>query len=128
MGDIYVEIGPMDSSKAPKQYADQARTAMQKAVETAVKSASGLTTDKKGEGYTIRLKIAEMKVDTAAVSCKLSGELVRYPKPEMVTTSLTGSAKADGGKPDTLVGDCIDGAVEGMMKKVIPQMKKQART
>jgi hypothetical protein len=75
----------------------------------------------------IRLKVAELKVDGKSVSCKLTGELVRYPKPEMVSTSLTGGAKADGGKPDTLVGACLEGAVEGMMKKVVPEMRKQAR-
>jgi hypothetical protein len=128
MGDIYVDIGPMDSGKAPKQYADKAKTVMQEAVKKAVKGASGFTTDKRGDGYTIRLKIAELKVDPKGVSCKLTGELLRYPKPEMVTTSLTGGAKADGGKPDTLVADCIEGAIEGMMKKVIPEMKKQARS
>lgn len=128
MGDIYVDIGPMDSSKAPKPYADKAKTAMQKAVEKAVKGASGFTTDKKGNGYNIRLKVAELKIDPKGVSCKLTGELVRYPKPEMVSTSLTGGAKADGGKPDTLVTDCINAAVESMMTRaVIPEMKKQAR-
>jgi hypothetical protein len=45
----------------------------------------------------------------------------------MFTTSLTGAAKADGGKPDSLVADCIEGAVEGMMKRALPEMKKQAR-
>ena len=128
MGDIYVDIGPMDISKAPKPYADKAKTAMQKTAEKAVKGASGFTTDKKGEGYTIRLKVAELKVEPKGVSCKLTGELVRYPKAEMVSTSLTGSASANGGKPDALVTDCIEGAVEGMMKKVIPVMKTQARS
>jgi len=128
MGDIYVDIGSMDSSKAPKEYAEKAKTAMQRAVEKAVKSASGFTTDKKGNGYTIRLKVAELKVEPKGVTCKLTGELVRYPKPEMVSTSLTGGAQADGGKPDALVADCIDAAVDSMMKRaVIPAMKKQAR-
>ena len=99
MGDIYVDIGPMDSSKAPKEHADKAKATMQKGVEKAVKSASGFTADKKGEGYTICPKVGELKVDPKGATCKLSGEIVRYPKPEMVTTSLTGGAKAEGGKP-----------------------------
>lgn len=128
MGNIYVDIGPMDASKAPKEHAAKAKTAMSKAVERAVKGESELTTDKKGEGYTVRLKIAELAIDAKGVSCKVTGELLRYPKPEMVSTSLSGSAKASGGKPDALVADCIDGVVEDMMKKrVIPVMKAQAR-
>jgi hypothetical protein len=118
----------MDASKAPKEYADKAKAAMKEAVQKQVKAASGFTTDKKGEGYTIRLKIAELKVDPKEVSCKLSGELIRYPKPEMVSTSLTGGAKANGGKPEALIKDCIDATIESMMKKnVIPAMKSQAR-
>jgi hypothetical protein len=127
MGDIYIDIGPMDSSKAPKQYAEKAKAAMENAVERAVKGASGFTADRKGNGYTVRLKVAELKVEPKGVSCKLTGEILRNPKSEMFTTSLTGSAKADGGKPDSLVADCIEGAVEGMMKKALPEMKKQAR-
>jgi hypothetical protein len=127
VGDIYVDIGPMDASKAPKEYADKAKTAMKSAVQDAVKSASGFTADKKSEGFTVRLKVVELKVDAKSASCKLSGELLRFPKPEMVSTSLTGSAKADGGKPDTLVSDCIEAVVESMMKKTIAEMKKAAR-
>ena len=127
MGDIYVEIGPMDASKAPKQYAEKAKAAMKKATEAAVKAASGFSSDKKGNGYTLRFKVAEMKVEPKGVSVKLSGEIVRYPKPEMVTTSLTGGANGNGGAPDSLIADCIDGAVESMMKKALPVMKQQAR-
>jgi hypothetical protein len=127
MAEIYVDIGPMDASKAPKQYAEKAKAAMENTVEKAVKGASGFTADKKGSGYSVRLKIAELKVEPKGVSCKLTGEIWRYPKAEMFTTSLTGAAKADGGKPDSLVADCIEGAVEGMMKRALPEMKKQAR-
>ena len=128
MGSIYVDIGPMDARKAPKEHADTAKSVLRKAVEQAVKGESELTTSKKGEGYTVRLKIAELTVDPKAVSCKITGELLRYPKPEVLSTSLTGSAKMSGGKPDTLVPDCIDAVIEDMMKKrVIPTMKAQAR-
>lgn len=128
MGCIYVDIGPMDAGKAPKEHADKAKAAMRKAVEKAVRGDKELTADRKGEGYTVRLKVAELAVDPKGVSCKVTGELLRYPKAEMVSTSLTGSAKASGGKADALVADCIDGVVEDMMKKrVIPAMKAQAR-
>lgn len=63
-------------------------------------------------------------MDPKGVSCKVTGELLRHPKAEMVSTSLTGSAKASGGKPDALVADCIDGVVEDLVKeRVIPAMK-----
>jgi len=127
MADIYVDIGQLDVSKAPKEFADKAKTAMKEAIESAVKKASGFTCTKKGEGYTIRLKISELAVDGKDVSCKVSGELLRFPKPEMVSTSLTGSGKAAGMKPEDAVEDCIGAVVEDMMKKVIPVMKKQAR-
>lgn len=123
---IYVEVGKMDTSKAPKDYAAKAETAMKGAVTSAVKADKALT-DKKGEGYTVRLSVAELKVDGDTVSCKLSGELVRSPKPEMVTTSITGSASAQGGKPESLVGDCVGTAAEAMMKKIVPVMKAKAR-
>jgi len=80
MADIYVDVGPMDASKAPKEFADKAKAAMTEAVQGAVKKASGFTCSKKGEGYTIRLKVAELSVDGKEVSCKLSGELLRFPK------------------------------------------------
>jgi hypothetical protein len=127
MADIYVDIGPMDASKAPKEFADKAKAAMKEAVEGVVKKASGFTSSKKGEGYTVRLKVAELTVDGKEVSCKLSGELLRFPKPEMVSTSLSGSGKAAGMKPEDAVEDCIGAVAEDMMKKVIPVMKKQAR-
>jgi hypothetical protein len=126
MGNIYVDVGPMDVSKAPKPYADRAKAAMRKGVADAVKGVAGFTVTK-GEGYQIRLKVAELKIDGAQASCKLTGELVRYPKQEMVSTSLAASTKASGGRPDALVADCIDGAVEGIMTKAIPVMRQQAR-
>ena len=126
--DIYVDIGPMDASKAPKEYAAKVKTYMESTAEKTVGKAKGFTTSKKGEGFTIRLKVAELKVDGKAVSCKLSGELIRYPKSEMVSTGLAGGAKADGGKPEALVKDCVESVVEDMMnKRVIPAMQKEAR-
>jgi hypothetical protein len=126
MGLIYVEVGRMDASKAPKEHAAKAAAAMTEAVTAAIRSDKALT-DKKGEGYTIRMKIADMKVEDGSVSCKLSGELVRAPKAEMVSTSISTGAQASGGKPAALVEQCAAAAAEGMMKKVVPVMKSQAR-
>ena len=126
MGKIYVEVGKMDVSKAPKDYAGPAGTAMKEAVEAAIKGDSALT-DKKGEGYTIRMTLTELKIDGSSASCKLSGELVRAPKAEMVSTSIKNGASASGGKPEALVKDCVGAAAEAMIKKIIPVMKAQAR-
>jgi hypothetical protein len=123
---IYVEIGKINVSKVPKGYADKAEAAMKDAVTSAVKADKALT-DKKGEGYTVRMSVADLKVDGSKVSCKLSGDLVRAPKPEMVSTSITTNAGAQGGSPDDLVVACVGAAAESMMKKIIPVMKAQAR-
>ncbi len=125
MGDIYVEVGPMDASKAPKEHAAKVKKYLEDSVASAVKG-KGFST-KKGEGYQVRIKVVELTLDPKGASCKLSGELTRYPKQEMVSTSITAGAKASGGKPDSLVRNCIEGAAEGMMKKVIPVMQSQAR-
>jgi hypothetical protein len=126
MPDIYVEVGKMNVSKAPKDFASKAEAAMKDSVTSAIKADKALT-DKKGEGYTVRLSVSELKVDGSKVSCKLSGELVRAPKAEMVSTSISASANAQGGKPDALVSDCVGAAADAMMKKIIPVMKSQAR-
>jgi hypothetical protein len=132
MPDIYVDIGPMtynsDDKKAPKQFADKAKEAMKKAAERAVKSASGFTTAKKGEGYTIRFKVTDVAVSPKGVACKVSGELIRYPKPEMVSTGISGAATASGQAPERAVVDCVDGIVEDLVtKKIVPVMKDKAR-
>ena len=128
MPDVYVDIGPMDASKAPKEHAAKVKGYMQHTAEKAVKKAKGFTTSTKGDGFTIRLKVAELKVEGKGVSCKLSGEVIRYPKPEMVSTGLTGNAKAEGGKPEALVKDCVESVVEDMItKRVIPAMVKEKR-
>ena len=128
MPDIYVDVGPMDSSKAPKEYAAKVKGYMTDAVGKTVDKAKGFTTKQKGDGFTVRLKVTELTIDAKGVSCKVSGELIRYPKPEMVSTGLTGNAKASGGKPEGLVKDCVESVVEDMMtKRVIPAMQKEAR-
>jgi hypothetical protein len=131
MPDIYVDIGPMtynsDDKKAPKQFADKAKEAMKKAAERAVKSASGFTTAKKGEGYTIRFKVTDVAVSPKGVACKVSGELIRYPKALMVSTGITGSGTVTGEAPERAVVDCVDSIVEDLVtKKIVPVMKQQA--
>jgi hypothetical protein len=129
MPDIYVDIGPMtynsDAKKADKKCAEKAKTAMRTTVEKVVKKTSGFTTQKKGPGFSLRLKVNEVAVSPKGVTCKMTGELLRYPKQETVSTSLTGSATAQGHGTDAAVMDCIEAVVEDMVStKVIPVMKK----
>jgi hypothetical protein len=126
VGLIYVEVGKMDVSKAPKEFAATADTAMKDAVKDAIKGDKDLT-DKKGEGFVMTMHIDEMTVEGGGVSCKLSGDLARTPKREMVSTSIKNGAAAQGGKPDDLVKKCVSAAADAMMKKVVPVMKKSAR-
>jgi hypothetical protein len=126
MDQIYVEAGKMDVSKAPKNLADTAEAALKDAVKDAIKGDRALT-DKKGEGYVVTMKIEEMTVESGSVSCRLSGDIARAPKREMVTTSMKNGASAQGGKPGDLVKKCIGGAAAAMMEKAIPIMKKQGR-
>jgi hypothetical protein len=127
MGLISVQVGDMDVDKVPKEYSKTASTAMESAVRGAIKSDKDLT-DKKGEGYTISLSVAEIKIEAKGVSCRLAGEIARFPKREMLSTSIKNGASASGGKPDALVKQCVGAAAEGMMEKIVPVLKAQARS
>jgi hypothetical protein len=127
MGQIYVQAGAMTVSKVPKDYQSTAEAALKDAVKDAVTSNKDLT-NKKGEGYTILLTVADMTVDDKGVSCKLKGEIERFPKREMLSTSINNGASANGNKPDILVKQCVGAAAESMMKKIVPVLKAQARS
>jgi hypothetical protein len=128
MGDIFVNVGTMDVKKASKEVAEAAKKAMQDGVKNAVKGKSGFTLDKKGSGYTVSLTVSELKVDAKGASCKLSATVERYPTKELVVAGLNGNGKVTGGgKPESLVADCIGGVVGDMMDKAIPEMKKRAQ-
>jgi len=135
MTDIYVAIGPMtynsDAKKAPKEFSAKAIDALKHAAERTIKAAPGFTIDKKGPGFQIRLKVAEVMPSPKGAACKVTGELLRLrdpsKPPEMLSTSLTGGGKAEGMAPDRAVVECLDSVVEGMLQKnVIPTMKAQA--
>lgn len=135
MPDIYVALGPMtystDEKKAPKQFSAKAIEAVKKAAERTIKGASGFTTDKKGPGFVIRLKVSEVIPSAKGAACRVTGELLRLrdpnKQPEMLSTSLTGGAKAEGMAPERAVAGCLDSIVEDMLKKnVIPTMKSEA--
>ncbi len=129
MPDIFVDIGPMsyssNSAKADKKYAEKAKAQLKKTAERTIKAVSGVTTQKAATGYTVRLKVEEVTLGPKTVACKLSGELLKYPKPEMVSTSLTGSGKVQGDDSEAGVLDCIDAVAESMLKdKILPTIKR----
>jgi hypothetical protein len=108
---------------------------MQKVVIKIVGKQAGFTTVKtpNPKGYSIKLEIAKLEKTQHETSCSLKGELVRYPNSftvskkggaaTMVSTSFTGSAKAQGmGK--FAVADCVEAIVESMIPKAIPAMRQ----
>jgi hypothetical protein len=127
MPDVYIDIGAL-SNKANKEYNDAATAAMRKGIETAVKNSPGFTTkktDKTTSGYTIRLKVTDIVFGTNTVTCKLSGELLKWPKPEMISTSLTGNGKSIGNSSAAAVADTIESIAESMTKdKILPTIRR----
>ncbi|HWB41410.1 MAG TPA: hypothetical protein VG500_09135 [Gemmatimonadales bacterium] len=115
------------------QAAAKAEGKMQAVVKRIVDKSAGFTTTKfeKAKGYAIRLAVS--KVDTAnhKTSCSLSGSIVRYPPTvtmsrgageEMVSTSMTGSATADGTTEGSLL-DAVEAIAESLVTKSIPIMR-----
>lgn len=132
MEDIFVNIGELsinkDPNKAAKKYADTAKAALRKGMQRAIKNSAGFTTEKTAtttSGFTVNLKVSEIAVGTGSVTCKLTGELLKWPKPEMISTSLSGGGRVDGGTSDAAIADCIDSVAEEMMKgRVLPVIKR----
>jgi hypothetical protein len=136
MPDIFINIGEFqynkNSSKAAAKYAEAAKTAMRKGILKAVKNAAGFTTEKTAKttsGYTIILRVSEIIPGTNTVTCKLTGELVTWPgapKPEMISTSLTGNGKAIADTSDAAVADTIESIAESMVKdRILPVLRKR---
>jgi hypothetical protein len=113
--------------------AAKAEGKMQAVVKRIVDKSAGFTTTKfdKAKGYSIRLAVS--KVDTAnhKTSCSLSGSIVRYPATvtmsrgageEMVSTSMTGSATADGTTEGSLL-DAVEAVAESLVTKSVPIMR-----
>lgn len=129
MPDIYIDIGPL-SNKAKKEYTDTAKAAMRRGIETAVKHSAGFTTmktTKTTSGYTIQLTVTDIVFGTNTVTVKLSGELLQWPKPVMISTSLTGSGKYTGPASTAAVADTIESIAESMTKdKILPTIRRLA--
>jgi hypothetical protein len=121
MAKIYVGC-VVDAAKA-KAFADVAKKAMADSMKAAVKKDSALT-DTKGEGYVVHLKISDMTVGDTSVSCKIEGYLEGVPKGVLIAnTVIKGGAKADGGKPETLVADCVGAVMDDLAPKIIKRIK-----
>jgi hypothetical protein len=106
---------------------------MQTVVTRIIDKAAGFTTTKfdKAKGYAIRLEVAKVDVADHKTKCSLSGSIVRYPPTatlnrgqgeEMVSTSMSGGATADGTSEASLL-DAIEAVAESLVTKSIPIMR-----
>lgn len=121
-----------NGAKAGKSAAT-AEGKMQTVVKRIIDKAAGFTTTKsdKAKGYAIRLAVSKVDVASHKTNCSLSGSIVRYPPTvtmkrgqgeEMVSTSMSGSATADGTSEGSLL-DCIEAIAESLVTKSVPIMK-----
>lgn len=139
MPPIFVDTNNSDPNKKLYKGANAGKSAataeakMQAVVKKIIDKAAGFTTTKfdKAKGYALRLEVS--KVDTAGhkTSCTLSGSIVRYPPTvtmnrgmgeEMVTTSMSSGATADGVSEGSLL-DAIEAIAENLATKSIPIMR-----
>lgn len=134
--DLYVEVGPMSTSKDPNKvatsYATSAKKTMRDAAMKSVRGASGYTPDKVGnpKGFYIDMTLTEIEIGTyqgqPSVTCKATGVVATHPEKRWLTQSLTGKTTLGGGASPRDVQDCIKEVVTAMMTKdVIPFLKKQ---
>lgn len=127
MPDVYIDIGPL-SNKAKKEYTEPAKAAMRRGIESAVKKSTGFTTmktNKTTSGYTIRLTVTDIVIETNTVTVKLAGELLQWPKPVMISTSLTGNGQWQGRTSTAAVADTIESIAESMTRdKILPTIKR----
>ena len=108
---------------------------MQKVVVKVIQKQPGFTTIKtpNPKGYSIKLEIDKLQQTPHETSCSLRGEIARYPNSfsvakkggagSMVSTSFTGSAKAQGMGKFAVV-DCVEAIAEDMLAKAIPAMRQ----
>ena len=112
--------------------AARAEEKMQKAVKRIFDKANGFTTTKsdKAKGYAIRLTVAKVEAKDGNTKCSVSGSIVRYPPTttksgaagdEMVSTSMTGNAKATGTDANAIL-DCVEAIAEDLATKSVPIM------
>ena len=84
------------------------------------------------KGYSIRLVVSKLTTEGRETSCSLSGEILQYPKTNygkkgnlMVSTSMTGSARASG---SFAAVDCVEAITESLVKKALPIMRSHMAT
>ena len=131
MAKIYVFVEDIDIKLAPKENAAAVAKGVKAGIISALKADATTTTDTKGEGFTLAMRVAKMTVEGGDVDLKLAVRLTRFPnKKEMFTiggSDYSAEAKANGPKPEAAVDDCIDGVLSTMMPKIIGAMKKGQR-
>lgn len=136
MADIYVDVGPMaynkDTTKVAFKYTVNAQKQMRDAAIKAIRSAQGFTPDKVGNptGYNVNATLVEVVFGTyqgqPSVTCKLNGTVSTYPRMQLLTSTLVGSATLAGDTTDGAVADCIKEAMKSTMeKRVLPYLKQK---
>jgi hypothetical protein len=111
----------------------KAEETMEKTVEKIIDKEAGFTTSSydNAKGYTIRLTVSSVDIGEHNVKCELSGAIEIYPPGttmkrgkgvEMLSTSMTGHASADGTTERSIL-DCIEAVTESLTNKAIPIMK-----
>jgi len=83
---------------------------------------AGFQTRDKGPGFAFRLKVEEIALDAKTTKCVVSGSIVGYPKPFVVSIGANPTATATAqGSGDKVIADCIGGAAEDLVsRKLIP--------
>src|SRR6267143_242943 len=138
MPDVYVEVCAMaystDTKKVATKYAVKVQKLMREAAVQAIRIASGFTPDKKGDptGFHFDATLSEIAFGTyqgqPSVTCKVNGSIETYPRKELVTKTLTGSATVVGGTSDRDVEDCIGEVMKATVKdRVIPLLKQKSK-
>ncbi|MGH7580585.1 MAG: hypothetical protein ACREM9_10470 [Gemmatimonadales bacterium] len=139
MAQIFVDTDNSNAGsklfKAPLagQAAGKAEAKMQAVVKRIIDKSAGFTTTKfdKAKGYAIRLQVSKLDVANHKTNCSLSGSIVRYPPTvtmkrgageEMVSTSMSGSATADGTSEGSLL-DAVEAIAESLVTKSVPIMR-----
>ena len=103
----------------------KAEEKMQKAVKKIIDKADGFTTTKSenAKGYALSLTVAKVEVIGLKTKCSLTAVLSRYPKQEMVSSSITSNGAVDGASEGAVL-DCIEALAADVATKSLPIMRK----
>jgi hypothetical protein len=132
MDPIYVEIRPTypsNAKKAPAEYMAKAKAKIEATAKKKLTQASGFTfneKDAKRASFIVRVNVTEIIVSANQVTVKMSAEIMKPPDFMVSTTSPTAQAAVQSKVSEAAVMDAVEAAVENLMGKVGPAMKRAA--